>query len=346
VLNKRFLLILLFIFIFNLSVIDNVRAIEIDSKLTTEFNYSHIDDNSLPKAVIEDLESDIESTLELSLSGIYKLYQYNIILEGETEDSSLDIEEATISGMIANGILEVGKRDWTWGKGFDYSPTYPLNSDENYIGSELSWMVDYSTFKVGASLDSDDKRFYSSWIKFNSLLESSDYTIILSYQLDDSELDDLYHPAKKSNTLKKEDGINLGVNYSKDFLNGLTMRGEYNLRHWRSEREESSYYLLGGEYITEGSKVITLEYYRKEDDYLICVIGNQGDSFADWSWELEEVYNLSDFGQRRSFELAYTAKDKLTPSVEVINFLGPKDSQFQENPKDWTVKFKVTIDFL
>lgn len=308
-----------------------------DSKLTTEFTYSQIDEK-LPDIAIVDLESKGKTTLDLSLTGGYHLYQYDINLAMDTEDNSLDLEEATINGLIGKSIFEIGKRDWTWGEGFSYNPTYPLVSDKAYLGSELSWMVDYSTFKLGATLDSNNTNLYSSWIIFNSLLDTSDYSFILSYLKDNSELEQLYSEEKK-------DGINLGVNYSKDFLNGLTAHGGYNIRYWDSTGEKADHYLLGGKYIT-ADKVITLEYYHQEDDYLVCVLGNQSESFNNWSWEMKEVLNLNDYGERRSFDLSYIGKDNIIPSLEITNFSGPDFSEIKQNPQDWVVTFMVTIDLL
>ncbi len=195
--NKRLLFLLICSVILNLVIIESAVAIEIDGHLTTEISYSKLDKMRLPLETIISLENNLTNNLNLNILATYDTYQYSINLKQNIEDNNLEVEEATINTIIGDGILEFGKKDWTWGKAFSYYPTYPLNSNKKYIGSELSYMGANSTFKVGASLDSNAKKLYSSWIKLNSLLATSDYTLICSYLKDNSE-EQLYSNNKNS----------------------------------------------------------------------------------------------------------------------------------------------------
>lgn len=340
---KKILMILTFLIIIILRLVNNAMAIELDSKLITEFDYSHIDNDNSPYSYILDSESSVDTTLELSASGIYGLYQYDLRVKGETEEDSVYLDEFLINTMVGDSILEFGKKYWTWGKGFSkYYPTYPLNDEEGYLGSEFSLLTFNSTFKIGGIFDSDYEDLYLAWIRYNSLLKTSDYSLILSYLKDNSDLD----PEQRLDSEKKEKGINLGINYSKDFLNGLAVYGEYNKRYWDSLDEKSNLYLFGGEYITKNDKVIVLEYYREKSDYLVWVIGNHGDFFSDWNWQIKDVIDLNDHGDIRTFNLSYSGIENSTYSIEIEHFSGPKSSRIGSRPEDLTINFKVSIDLL
>lgn len=194
--------------------------INISGELVTDFTYSHVKEG-IPDIIKRDMETDENVFLQLNISGLYNDYQYNVRVKGNTSDFTFDLEGITLSCIAGPTLFEIGKRRWIWGKGFSYSPTYPLDKEKDYWGSEWILVKNNYNMAIGAVLDEDSDELYSGWVRLISLLTTSDYTVVLSYLNDKINTEIRDSGGQVLQVRIPEDYINLGVNYSRDFLNGL-----------------------------------------------------------------------------------------------------------------------------
>jgi len=319
---EKYLLIIFLSLVLLITYLPSCQAVNLDTKLMTEYNYHHFDQPPLTNNLTSD------SSIEVDLTGFYDKFEYQLELIGRANDYNLELSQANISTIVDSTVLEAGKKEWVWGTGFSFSPTYTLDNQINYWGLEAKTIFTTGTLSYGSVLTENNDQLYSSWLRYNSLLATSDYTLVLSY-LDEQS---------------KPENINLGFNYSKDFLTGLEVHGASNLIYQDLTNQTSFQHLLGLEYITPQNKMILLEYYQQDDNKLTLAINNHSSTFSDWNWQLKETINLDDQGQLSTFDLSYTQVENITPKLEISNFSGPNDSKLEQNPTDWIISLKVTVN--
>ncbi len=304
--------------LFCLSV--EVRAVEISGELANEFSYIRGERINQSTGQLEDIDMIANtSKLNLGVWGLLGDYQYRLDLNLDGSEFSTQIEQATVSTFLGPTFLEVGKKDWGWSEGFSSSPTYPLEDDEIYLGTEANFFYRGYDLDFGLAMDQDNESLSSGWFKLERLLYTSDYGLVLSYLEDDLE------------------ELNLGVDYSKDFLNDLLFYSSFNLNYHLEEDDFKEKFLLGASYYTE-NKLIIGEYYREDDDFLFLSLRNNNTS-NDWSWNLAYTVSLDDSGQQRSLNLSYLGLDDFTPNLEVVNL-----NDFIDSFDGWEVKFKMIVD--
>lgn len=315
--------------------------INISGELVTDFTYSHVKEG-IPDIIKRDMETDENVFLQLNISGLYNDYQYNVRVKGNTSDFTFDLEGITLSCIAGPTLFEIGKRRWIWGKGFSYSPTYPLDKEKDYWGSEWTLVKNNYNMAIGAVLDEDSDELYSGWVRLISLLTTSDYTVVLSYLNDKINTEIRGSGGQVLQVRIPEDYINLGVNYSRDFLNGLEIHGGLNIRHSDNIDEVSQQYLIGGEYIFKNDKTLIFEYFHENENYLVLALNHSG-IFSNWQWGVRELVNLDDYGEIRVIDLSYVGNDDVVPSIELRNYAGPDNSQIAQNPRDWVINLKITV---
>lgn len=301
-----------------------VNAFTLESELITGLEYNSVN-NELPPGMKkdQDLESELYSRLVLHGRGFAGNYEYVIDLTGDLIEQSIALDRLTLSTLAGNGVFETGKKDWIWGKGFSYPPTYPLDKDKSYWGGE--WKTIYRDNNVSLGFVLEDgltlQKGTTSWLRWGRIREGSDLTGVFSWQ--------------------DRGRLNLGLNYSRDMLNGLTTYGGLNIALKKRERDVN--YLLGVEYLFS-DKVLVIENYQQKSNYLLLSLSNAS-IFTDWEWSVYEVVNLDDHGRRESFKITYLKNDNLLPSLEIFNFAGPDSSDLACNPVQWGFKLTLTMKF-
>ena len=307
-----------------------VKAVEISGELANEFSYTR-GERINQWGEKEDIdEFDNQPDLNLEVSGLLRDFKYRFDLRLDGAQFSPEVERATISTFLEPIFLEAGEKDWGWGEGFSFQPTSPFPDDEIYLGTEANLFYKGYDLDFGLTVNDDNDNLSTGWFKLGKLLTTSDYQLVVSYLDEDLESD-------------KEQGVNLGVDYSKDFLNDLVLHSGLNLRYCLEDEQFNEQYLLGGTYYLERNWLMIGEYYRQDDDYLMLSL-RDNDTSTDWEWDLGYTVNLSDFGQRRSLHLSYSGIDDFTPQFEVVNYGGADDSSLADKPEDWEVKFKVAVE--
>jgi len=337
-------------------------APEIKGELYSGFDYIHIKkDCPFP------LESQVSSanSLELKASGLLSGdgWQFSLgVKSGQNEEddflSGLTLDELQLSTLFdlqgKSILVEIGKQDWQWGKCFSRIPTYPL-PEENFYGMQWTLTTENRHLIIGLSapaatpqaesktmkeqimrLTSHDtdplsaERNITAWVRRGGFLASSDYDLVFSYQ---SRTKDSTIPAC----------YNLGLDTSKDFLNGLEMHGSLNLRHTPKSKGMDSKTqvdcVIGGEYIW-GAKTIICEVLSESDSKdtsLVWAVNNYSSFFSNYQWGLESYWNLRDDGRFLRLLLEYTGLRSLAPSLELTLFAGPEKSAIGASPVDLMV---------
>ncbi len=309
--KMRFVFLLFLILSILTGYIPAAVAVDVRGQLTTELIY-----NNPKEGYPSGLSENGYTTLELIMSGFFQDYQYNLNLKGDSTYFKIDLERMTLTCRAGAGVLEAGRNNWLWGRGFSYSPTYPLNREESYLGFEWSGVLEDHNLAAGTVMrDKDDA---GAWLRMGSLLSNSDYTLVLSYFQNGSG--------------------NFGLGYSRDFLNGLTAYGEANYSY-PGNNQGGFNYLLGGEYLFDKS-VLVVEHYNNGKNYLVLNINNSN-LFSDWEWQFREVIDLDEEGRRETVKLGYIYDEHLIPSVKYTSYNG----SFEHLPRKWDIAFQIKVKF-
>ena len=319
---SRYIFLILTLVICLVAVPVEISASNFKANLVSGFSYSHLEPG-LPASVAGEMEMDSYTYLCLELPGYLGQYQYDLKIKGDFADSSLEVEEALISGLAGPTLFDLGKGRRVWGKGYAFSPTYPL-LDQPYWGTEWKAIVNSFNLSGGAVLDENLEKVESGWFKVGSFWGTSDYTAVISI------LD------------QEKRYYNLGANFSHDFLNGFGVRGGINCRQTNSFEEVEFQYLLGGDYALKNNNTLVLEYYRDEEPHLLVALQHMA-IFDKWSWQVRDLINMSDYGEIRTFTLDYLANDDITPSLTLEQFVGSEDSHMGSNPVDWKISLEMDI---
>lgn len=308
---------------------------QLNISLEYDYTYNRINDEA-PLFIRNNLQTRTTSLIcHLNSSGLLGPLQYNIFFDGnliDWESFESDLKEAMISCNLAFGVLEIGKQDWRWGKGFIQSPTCPLPKDLStlegyeYWGGE--WMVVHGSnnFRIGMVKNDESNINSTSWIQWGKLLESSDYTFVLTYQ---------------DKTL--QDCLNLGLDYSRDFLNGLTINLGIN-RHINLNGSEAIWqYLIEGQYIFKNNLSLVVESEYQASHLLAIALNNYADMFGSWQWEISNIIDCDNSGQIRRLSIKYIKNDFFTPEFEIIDCSGSDYNFIRQYPMELVFTFKVTL---
>ncbi|ACL70711.1 hypothetical protein [Halothermothrix orenii] len=315
-------------------VTGKVKAYHFNMDLVNEYSFRHV---TPPGPVArKDTITEAATEIQLDFSGLVGNYQYSLGVKGDWQKFRADFEEITISGFAGPGVFEAGKRDWRWGEGFSYSPTYPLKADRNYWGGEfnlpgLRYNLSFGSAVVDGNEIANGKDINTgSWIRVGSLMNQSDYKVVMSYLKKDNET--------REGSNGQVDNINLGGSYSRDFLNGFALQVGANLSCYPGDTV-SYQYLVGGKYTLPSGHILVGEVYRDRsghDQILINFIN--GDLMSDWQWQIRDVVNWSDYGEIRTLSLDYIGDDNITPGLEINNYQGSYGVYH-----DWKLTFRVKI---
>jgi hypothetical protein len=306
----------------SLTMAQDNSSFNIDANLDTVYNYSFYR-NNLP------VTGQTETTLNIDSALLLGSYQYKLKCTGNSGTNAIELNKATMCRMIGRTFFEVGNKDWTWGQGYRFSPTYPMMPNNSYWGGQatVAWLK--YDFIVGTADNGEDNGgLDTAWFKADFIKETSDYGIVLSCQ----DGNDQNHQ-------------NLGVTFSKDMQNGIQIHGEYNLRYPDADTE----YLIGGLY-TGAKHVINLEYYNGIDNftiflsysqlkidmenyysvhpqgynnYILLNFNNSTNEPNHWQWEIGGVANLLTSDVLSYMSLKYTGDEKITPHISITNYTGP-----------------------
>lgn len=335
----RFLLIVFFVvMVLVIWQVGPAIAMEVSCELINEYRYSYLDEGVV-SSLREEMETDSKSIINLKVRGFIQDYHYRLELEGDGEEFEIDLEELTVSGLAGENVFEVGKKDWKWGKGFTYSPTYPLPDDRAYWGVEINMVTgnNYSVSLGGVLADEDNKE-YGCWTRIGSLLGESDYEVVLSYLT--SPVYAMDEAGSGLPVTPKEKGVvNLGFNYSRDLLNGLAVQAGLNGSYCQQDEEVRYQYQVGGKYITVSNHVLVCEAYcdRSDNDFLVFSFGN-GDLFTDWEWQVRDFINLDNYGEVRTLQVRYVKNSNVIPSLEFNNYNG----SFKMD-SEWNVTLRIKV---
>ncbi len=319
---------------------------KVGGEIDTLYYYYHYRDDT--PDYFQDLMDLNNTLLKLSSSLQFDDYRYEFKISGNAEERRFYLDQATVCGQTEGLVVEAGKKDWIWGTGYSFTPTYPLDQDIAYWGGEVTGSWSRYNLALGTAAAEEEYEMDTFWLRTGLLFDTSDLSVIISSR-------------KNSNG----DLFNAGLSASKDFLNGFELHHELNVRHPGADCD----FLIGVQYIGKSDWVFLLEGYHGHNnlknyfsdnfedyledynledepkDWLVLSINNFAAVFKHWQWEIREVVNLSDSGEIRMIRVKYNKDDRITPELKITNYVGPSDSQIGMIPFDLEVLLQITVKF-
>ncbi len=289
-------------------------------RIFSEIYYKNVKEN-FPPEMRRALEIGTGTGLQMILAGRVEDYRYDIQLTGHFNDFTLTVDRLTLCGFSRESFWELGKKDWSWGKGLVLAANYPLEEGIPYWGLEnTAFLLPYSLI-VGGALEDIPRG--AAWIRLARIYPSFDWETCLACLL----VDNAYH---------WEGGVDL----SWDLLNGLSLHGAYK----REFSQKKNKYLLGGTYM-EDDKVLSFEYYYDDNHYLYGGLSKEPGLFGSWQWGIKEVLHLKDGGLVSIFNVQYVKNDVLIPELIVTNYTGKDYSLVGQNPLNWECTLRLKGHF-
>ena len=288
--------------------------------LKTEFAYHQVS-AEFPAQQRLLIETESDTKMGLSLSGYRGACQYELKITGHFSDFLLETDQATISGFSGSALWELGKKDWTWGKGLAFIPNYPLGREDAFWGLESK--VIFSPYNLVAGAAWESAHSGASWLRVGKMLATGDWETVISYIW--------------------RDGVNHwqgGAEFSWDLLNGLSLHGGMNTEF----AGKTSKYLLGGVY-TGAYLTFIMEYYYTQGPYLFASLGREPGLFGRWQWGIKKIFHLQDGGWIRIINLKYLGDNTVTPEIVITNFGGGKNSAARKNPIAREYVFQIEAKF-
>lgn len=329
--KKTFLLLFLWLTFSLLAKEIHAEDMKSTLEMSMGYDYGHVSDN-LP---LEDLKN-YNFLMAYTTGNESNQFFFRGEVNGNSGNYDTKLDELSISRKNNQFLYSIGKQKWVWGKGFSYIPTCPLytdptDKDNYYWGLEGSLINPKNSYTIGAAKDKDSDKDYTSWFRSGYSFETSDLTLVTSYQ-------SLF------------ESWNYGVDYSYDLLNGFEFHSGINVLNPRDSGSMMRY-LVGGEYISKYNLIFEVYHgpvdreQQKTDDLFILVFNNSAQLFERWQWEFQATISLTDDGQMRKCTIKYLKNSILIPELEIIMYSGPKSSYFKSNPYDYTITFKLTSKF-
>jgi hypothetical protein len=289
----------------------------------------------------QSFDNSFYQVLELNTSEVLNKWQYKFDLsdvlehDGSNNQLPLDLNQALYfdnvkfyinEAWINSAFFDIGKEKWTWGYGYSFSPTYPLDKDTAYWGAQMNYSFSNVGFSLGAAYDNDNKgnidEFGAGWLRAEFKSSNQDYDFGVTYREDDMN----------------QEYWNYCAEISQDLQNGWEIYSGYDL----SNIKNCSKGLVGFQFSGPNSDWI-VEYYHNEDNFLFVDCNNTSAIFQRWQWEIQTNINLGDFGKYYKLNIKYVNFPRVTPELIIENFGGPKDSMIAQDSRDFIYTILVTI---
>ncbi|MBE3575114.1 MAG: hypothetical protein IMW99_06675 [Firmicutes bacterium] len=313
-----------------------------------------------------------QGALVLKVRGEMAGWVYAAEMNAQTADragpySRVEFPEAVLSrdlGPAIPAVLEIGKKPFSWGKGFIAQPSSPFRSGQSYWEVSVDLPAWGQVAGAGAAWERWGGAAPLLWARTSLLFATSDLSLGLyggsgrraqaaaAYSVD----------LGKGWELHAELGLQRGSDRLYPTPGGAVFPGQTGLAADR--KDDTRVYpraLVGVEFLAPGGILTILETFHQADGYddaqaaafwrlsqepwgAGVVLEQLGErtllrrdyaalavtraAQGDWTWELSHLANLDDGSGVSRAKLAYTGQGDLEPGVELIRFWGTQCSEF------------------